>query len=151
MERSLCWQRSRHRRCCLVDIGGVQGCRNDSIQRIYCRHRHSGDDLSVLVGHILKHGFKSIFLNENIHILREGLCSSMLSIHINPWKLLEPLLLTWFNFNPSMDIKWEIKLLIHSQTSTVQPLKFGNGYVIPSNTLMGMWLLIHADIKVNPC
>ena len=41
-----------------------------------------------------------------------------------------PLLLTWFNLNPSIDIctvKCEMKLLIHSQTSTVQSLKFGNG------------------------
>ena len=36
---------------------------------------------------------------------------------------------------------------IHSQTSTVAPLKFGNGYVISSRTLMGMWLLIHADME----
>ena len=42
-----------------------------------------------------------------------------------------------------------MKLFIHSQTSTVQPLKFGNGYVIPSHTLLGMWLLINAGIKVN--
>ena len=34
--------------------------------------------------------------------------------------------------------------LIHSQTSTVQPLTFGNGWVILSHTLLGMWLLIHA-------
>ena len=30
---------------------------------------------------------------------------------------------------------------IHSQTSTVEPLKLGNGYVISSHTLPGMWLL----------
>ena len=29
----------------------------------------------------------------------------------------------------------------------LQPLKFGNGWVISSHTLLGMWLLIHA---VNP-
>ena len=44
-----------------------------------------------------------------------------------------------------------LKLLIHSETSTVQPLKFGNGSVISSNTLPGIWLLIHAGIKDNPC
>ena len=44
-----------------------------------------------------------------------------------------PLLLTWINFNPNMDrlitcpVKCGMKLLIHSQTSTVVPLKFGNG------------------------
>ena len=48
-------------------------------------------------------------------------------------------------------IKCRMKLLIHSQTSTVQPLKFGNVYVISSNTLLAMWLLIHAGVKVNPC
>ena len=42
-----------------------------------------------------------------------------------------------------------IKSCIHSQTSTVVPLKFGNGYVISSHTLMAIWLLIHAGIKVN--
>ena len=31
----------------------------------------------------------------------------------------------------------------------VQPLKFRNGWVISSHTLHGMWLLIHAGIKVN--
>ena len=31
-------------------------------------------------------------------------------------------------------IKCGMKLLIHSQTSMVQPLKFGNGYVISSHT-----------------
>ena len=38
------------------------------------------------------------------------------------------LLPIWINFNPSMDnYKMLDKLLIHSQTSTAQPLKFGNG------------------------
>ena len=31
----------------------------------------------------------------------------------------------------------------------VAPLKFGNGYVIPSNTLLGIWLLIHAGFKFD--
>ena len=31
----------------------------------------------------------------------------------------------------------------------VVPLKFGNGYVISSHTLQGMWLPIHAGIEVN--
>ena len=43
-----------------------------------------------------------------------------------------------------------MKLLVHSQTWTVAPLKFGNGYVISSQTFLGMGLLIHAGIKVNP-
>ena len=54
-------------------------------------------------------------------------------------------LATWNNFDPGM------KLLVHSQTSRVQPLMYGNGLVIPSPILLGMWLLIHAGIKVNPC
>ena len=37
------------------------------------------------------------------------------------------------------------------QTSTVEPLKCGKGYVISSHTLIGMWSLIHVGIKVNPC
>ena len=32
----------------------------------------------------------------------------------------------------------------------VQLVKFGNWYVIFSYTLLGMWLLIHAGIKVDP-
>ena len=40
-----------------------------------------------------------------------------------------------------------VNLLIHSQTSTVQPLKLVKGLVILSHTSLGMWLLIHAEIK----
>ena len=52
-----------------------------------------------------------------------------------------------------------MKLLNHSHTSAVQPLEMGkfrvwiwvwNAYVIPPHTLLGMLLLIHAWIKVNP-
>ena len=46
-------------------------------------------------------------------------------------------------------IKCGLKLLIHSQTSTIAPLKFGNGKVISSHTLLGMWLFIHVRIKLN--
>ena len=38
-----------------------------------------------------------------------------------------------------------MKLLIHSQTSTVAPLKFGNGWLIPSYTWLAIWSLIHAS------
>ena len=38
-----------------------------------------------------------------------------------------------------------MKLFICSQTSTVAPLKFVNGWIILSHTLLGMWLLIHND------
>ena len=43
-----------------------------------------------------------------------------------------PLLLTWIIFNPSVD-------------------EFGSGWVIPPHILLGMWLLIHTGIKLNPC
>ena len=45
-----------------------------------------------------------------------------------------------------------MKLLIHSQTSTLQRLKFGNEYAIASSShiLLDMCLVIHAGIKVNP-
>ena len=74
-------------------------------------------------------------------------------------KLLGPLLLTWINFNHYMDKyfhplwsgRWNYLLLIHSQTSTAVLLKFGDGYVILPHALLGMWLLIHAEIEVNPC
>ena len=49
---------------------------------------------------------------------------------VDTWDL-GTLLLTWFNFNCIMDKQLhpicEMKLLIHSQTSMVAPLKFGNG------------------------
>ena len=43
-----------------------------------------------------------------------------------------------------------MKILIHSQTSTVQLLKFWNGYLISSHNLLDMWLLIDTGIKINP-
>ena len=53
----------------------------------------------------------------------------------NTSSYLEPLLLTSINSNPSMTcpvkyemkLKFRMKLLTRSQTSTVQPLKFRNG------------------------
>ena len=42
-----------------------------------------------------------------------------------------------------------IKLLIHSQTSTMQPLKFGNEWIISSHTVLGVWFIIHTGINVN--
>ena len=42
-----------------------------------------------------------------------------------------------------------MKSLIHPQTPVSQ-LKFENGWLILSHTLLGMWLLIHAMIKVDP-
>ena len=41
-----------------------------------------------------------------------------------------------------------MKLLIHFQTSTVAPLKFGMGQVISSHTLRVMWLFIHAGLRM---
>ena len=63
-------------------------------------------------------------------------------------------LLTWIDFNLGMNKYLHalhgVKLFIHSHTTTVQPLNFGNGYISSSHFLMGMWLLIHTAIKVNP-
>ena len=39
----------------------------------------------------------------------------------------------------------------HVHGLTVAPFKFMNGWVISSNTLLDLWLLIHAGIKVKPC
>ena len=44
-----------------------------------------------------------------------------------------------------------MKLLIHSQTETVPWLEFWNKQSISFHTLLGMWLLINAGIKVKPC
>ena len=57
---------------------------------------------------------------------------------------------TWISLITSI-IKSAKKLLIHSQTSTVLLLKFVNGKLISSYTLLDTWLLIQAGIKVNPC
>ena len=67
------------------------------------------------------------------------------------WCTPEVHFLTWINFNPNMDkfIKYGLKLLIHSPTSTVQSLKFENAQKTSSLTLLGIWLHIHAGIKVN--
>ena len=53
--------------------------------------------------------------------------------------------------NPSMYIKW-----VHPLSSgelnyvcTVELLKFRDDWIMSSQTLLGMWLLIHAGIKVN--
>ena len=48
-------------------------------------------------------------------------------------------------------IKCGMKSLIHCQTSTVLPWKFGNGYMISSHTLRGLWSLIDNGIKIDPC
>ena len=44
-----------------------------------------------------------------------------------------------------------ICLFIHSQTSTVKLLKLKNGSIFLFHTLLDMWLVIHAEMKVNPC
>ena len=44
-----------------------------------------------------------------------------------------------------------MKLLIRSQTLAVQPLKFGDEYVISSYILWCMQLLIYAGINVKRC
>ena len=46
-------------------------------------------------------------------------------------------------------MKCRMKLLIHSQTSTGQPLNFEKGYVISSRTSLGVWLRIHTYVVVN--
>ena len=76
-----------------------------------------------------------------------GFMVSSLGITI---KHIGPLLQTWISNCIDYNMRVE-KLLIHFQISTVQPLKFGNGSVISSRTLLVIWLLIPAGIKVNPC
>ena len=46
-------------------------------------------------------------------------------------------------------LKCGMKSFTHSQTSTVALLKFGNGYIVSSHTLLCMWLLLHAGIEVS--
>ena len=43
-----------------------------------------------------------------------------------------------------------MKLRIHLETSMAQPWEFGIGQIISYATLLDMWSLIHAGIKVTP-
>ena len=65
--------------------------------------------------------------------------------------LMGPLLLTWFNFNSSMDKKSHTRLSVewdYLSIAILQRYKFGNEWVISSHTLLDMWLLIHVGIQV---
>ena len=57
----------------------------------------------------------------------------------------DPVIRVRIGYHPRM------KLLILSQTSTVQPLKLGDGYAISPHTTLSMWLVIYAGIIINPC
>ena len=67
---------------------------------------------------------------------------------------LGPLLLTWFRCNPNMDKHyihykvWDEIMYPFLNFKKVQPLKFGNGQVISSYTLVGRWLLIHVGTSL---
>ena len=92
--------------------------------------------------------------------LEFGLFSTNIYIYISVYPYLRrigisttrgPVSLTWVNIINSITsiLKCEITLLIHFQTSSV--FQFLNGYLISSQTSRGVWLLIHAGIKVDPC
>ena len=67
-----------------------------------------------------------------------------------------PHLLTWFSFNLNMDrkitsiIKGVIKLPLPEPMWTLIDIH-ATMTVLLSHTSLGMWLLIHAGIKVKPC
>ena len=68
----------------------------------------------------------------------------------------ETILLTWVNVNPAWmsncihNKAWnEIYYQLPYFSATA--VKFANGLIISSHTLMGIWSPIHAGIKVNPC
>ena len=42
-----------------------------------------------------------------------------------------------------------MRLLLHTQTSTVVPLKFGNWSLVSSSSILGMWLFIDAGVKFS--
>ena len=48
-------------------------------------------------------------------------------------------------------MKCGVDLLIHSQTSTDESLKFGNGLIISPYVLLGMLLFIRTGIKIDIC
>ena len=73
-----------------------------------------------------------------------------------PFWLVLNVLITWIKFNLSMD--WISNYIHHKVLNEItypfpnfQPLKFGNGQIISSHTLLGMWLLSHTENEVNPC
>ena len=45
----------------------------------------------------------------------------------------------------------ELNYVSIEKASTMQPLKFVDGSVISYRTLLGMWLLINADILESDC
>ena len=57
------------------------------------------------------------------------------------------IVITWISNFVHCKVWEEITYPFH--TSTVQPLKFGNGQVISSNTLQ--WIITHVGIEVKPC
>ena len=79
-------------------------------------------------------------------------CRGMMLLHSVVWHVGPFLVITLINFNSSMDkylrplLSVGVELFIHSRTLTVKPLMFENWWIISPNTLMGMWLLIHAGI-----
>ena len=72
-----------------------------------------------------------------------------------PWQPLPrwqgSLILTWITFNPAWitcTVKRWIQLLIHSQTSTMPPLKFGDGWIISSHIYNGCNYLSMLGLKL---
>ena len=62
-----------------------------------------------------------------------------------------PLLLTWVNFNPSMD-KYLHQYNMWDEITDPFPNFNGTTVeIISTHTLQDMWLLFHAGIIVNPC
>ena len=58
--------------------------------------------------------------------------------------------LTWINLNPSIHYKmWDEIIHLFSNFNGAI-VEFGNEYTIWFHTSLGMWLVIHAGIKVNP-
>ena len=46
-------------------------------------------------------------------------------------------------------MKRTVKLFVHPKLQRLYRLKFGNGWLILSNILLGRWLFIHVGIKVK--
>ena len=90
-----------------------------------------------------------------IMVLHMGFSLSMRIVL--PLMKLGSLLLPWFDLESrhgwvsTYISKCGMKLIFHIQKSVVQPLKFGNGYLIWSRISLVMWLLINTGIYVNPC
>ena len=114
------------------------------IKNYHLKIMHRGKSTQTLTVSFMDDIFRYIFLNEDVYtstkfhqicLLRPNWRSVAVGLSNDLWSRLL--------------IKCGMKLLIHSQTSTVQPLKFGNGQLISHHTLRACDCLSMLGSKSN--